>query len=129
LCVGEPVDVGDLLVGFELVGLGGGGKDNAGAIGLDTLEERANVRKWLDLGQVALFQDITSAFAEACALLLQLLLAQKHRHELVAALADLAADRGELDVVSNLLESVDPGLRMKVDGIDQCSIHVEDDSL
>ncbi len=129
LGVGEPLDVGDPLVGLELVGLGRGRQHDARAIGPDALEQRAHVGERPDPAEVALLQDLAPALVERLALLVQLLPAQEHRHELVAALADLPADRVERHVAPDLPERVDPGLGVEVDGVDQRSVHVEDDSL
>ena len=51
---------------------------------------------------------------------------QEHGHQLIAALADLATNILELEVVPKVVEGVLPGSGMQIDGIDQRAVDVED---
>ena len=54
-------------------------------------------------------------------------LGQEDGHELVAALADLAAHVGEGHLLPELGEGALPGLGVHVDGVDQGAVDVEED--
>ena len=56
----------------------------------------------------------------------QFVIREKHRQKLIRAFADLPANRFERNFLIELLKGDLPGLRMKIDGIDQCTINVED---
>ena len=52
--------------------------------------------------------------------------AKKHRHELVAALADLLADLLKAELMPEVAERVLPGASMDIDAVDQRAVDVED---
>ena len=63
---------------------------------------------------------------ERLSLRFQLARIQEHGHQLIAALADLAANIFELEVVPIVVEGVLPGSGMQIDRIDQRAVDVED---
>jgi hypothetical protein len=61
--------------------------------------------------------------------LLDFLFREENRHQLIAAFADLGPHGFEGDLVPEMREGLLPGPGMKIDGIHQRSVDVEDDRL
>ena len=126
LLVDQVGDVGGLLVCLEFVVLGRGREGDADSVRQDPLEQGPHAGKRPHVWKVAFLQDGRPMFVQLAAPGLHVVPAQEHRHQLVAALADLRADGLEGDVVAVVAERLLPGLGVHVDGVDQGSVDVED---
>ena len=113
----------------ELVLLGGGGQRDALAGAEQVLEQRAHFGERADLAEIALAQNLAAALLECLADRLALVGREEDGEELVAALADLAADLLEGEVVAELGEGVLPGAGMDVHAVHQRPVHVENHGL
>jgi hypothetical protein len=110
----------------DLLGLAGGGQDDALPRSPDALEEGSHAREGAGLGQVPRLVEPLAVLLDLLAAAPDVVRRQEDGHELVAALADLAADVGEGDLAAEVPEGLLPSPRVQVDSVDQRAVDVED---
>nr|WP_245639341.1 hypothetical protein [Rubellimicrobium mesophilum] len=113
----------------DLLGLAGGGEGSPEAVDAEALEEVADPGKGLDAGHVVAGEELGAGLLHLFLAFGEELRRDEAGEELVAALADVAADLVVGGGKAEPLEDVEPSLGVEVDGVHERAVHVEDDGL
>ena len=122
----QIVDLSDLFILIQFVFFGRRSQRDFSSIAPDPLEQLAHFGERFDLRQVFRAKQLAAIFVQLPAETAQFVNREKHRQKLIGAFADLPTNCFERHFLIELLEGNLPGFSMKIDGIDQRAVDVED---
>jgi hypothetical protein len=123
--IDEVADLQNLRVTLDLGALARGGQGDLQSGLADPLEQRADTGERSNLGQVLLLEQVRAVRFDHVPFTVDPLLRQEDGHQLVAALADLAADLRRVGLHAEMRERFHPGACVQIDAVEQGPVDVE----